>query len=78
MSHPAGRVLAMLELLQSHHRLTGAELADRLRVDERTVRRYAATLLDLGIPVTADPIVETAVSSGKAHASAPTPPTTAE
>lgn len=54
MSHPAGRVLAMLELLQSHHRLTGAELADRLRVDERTVRRYAATLVDLGIPVTAE------------------------
>ncbi|MEH0938290.1 helix-turn-helix transcriptional regulator [Micromonospora psammae] len=53
MSHPAGRVLAMLELLQSHHRLTGAELADRLRVDERTVRRYATTLADLGIPVTA-------------------------
>ncbi|SCF30849.1 Predicted DNA-binding transcriptional regulator YafY, contains an HTH and WYL domains [Micromonospora purpureochromogenes] len=54
MSHPAGRVLAMLELLQSHHRLTGVDLADRLRVDERTVRRYAATLLDLGIPVTAE------------------------
>ncbi|MFC8619308.1 helix-turn-helix transcriptional regulator [Micromonospora purpureochromogenes] len=54
MSHPAGRVLAMLELLQSHHRLTGVELADRLRVDERTVRRYAATLVDLGIPVTAE------------------------
>ncbi|WP_446213889.1 helix-turn-helix transcriptional regulator [Micromonospora sp. IBSANI012] len=54
MSHPAGRVLAMLELLQSQHRLTGVELADRLRVDERTVRRYAATLVDLGIPVTAE------------------------
>ncbi|MEH0830242.1 MULTISPECIES: helix-turn-helix transcriptional regulator [unclassified Micromonospora] len=54
MSHPAGRVLAMLELLQSHHRLTGVELAERLRVDERTVRRYAATLADLGIPVTAE------------------------
>lgn len=54
MSHPAGRVLAMLELLQSRHRLTGVELAERLRVDERTVRRYAATLADLGIPVTAE------------------------
>ncbi|SCF31972.1 helix-turn-helix transcriptional regulator [Micromonospora mirobrigensis] len=53
MSHPAGRVLGMLELLQSHHRLTGAQLAGRLGVDERTVRRYAATLVDLGIPVTA-------------------------
>ncbi|TDC40164.1 YafY family protein [Micromonospora sp. KC213] len=54
MSHPAGRVLAMLELLQSHHRLTGTELATHLRVDERTVRRYAATLADLGIPVAAE------------------------
>ncbi|MDO3704207.1 YafY family protein [Micromonospora sp. C28SCA-DRY-2] len=54
MSHPAGRVLGLLELLQSHHRLTGAELAARLGVDERTVRRYATTLADLGIPVTAD------------------------
>ncbi|MFF5172928.1 helix-turn-helix transcriptional regulator [Micromonospora sp. NPDC000089] len=54
MSHPAGRVLAMLELLQSNHRLTGAELADRLRVDERTVRRYVTTLVDLGIPVIAE------------------------
>jgi predicted DNA-binding transcriptional regulator YafY len=51
--HPAGRVLAMLELLQSHHRLTGADLGARLGVDERTVRRYAGTLADLGIPVVA-------------------------
>ncbi|MEH1013386.1 YafY family protein [Micromonospora sp. CPCC 206060] len=54
MSHPAGRVLGMLELLQSHHRLSGAELARRLGVDERTVRRYATTLVELGIPVRAD------------------------
>ncbi|MGW4500781.1 helix-turn-helix transcriptional regulator [Micromonospora sp. NPDC004336] len=54
MSHPAARVLGMLELLQSHHRLTGAELARRLGVDERTVRRYAATLAELGIPVAAE------------------------
>ncbi|GAA3770715.1 WYL domain-containing protein [Plantactinospora mayteni] len=53
MPHPAARVLGMLELLQSSHRLTGAELAARLGVDERTVRRYAETLVDLGIPVTA-------------------------
>ncbi|GAB2933256.1 YafY family protein [Micromonospora polyrhachis] len=53
MSHPAARVLGMLELLQSHPRLTGAELAERLDVDERTIRRYATTLVDLGIPVVA-------------------------
>lgn len=53
MSHPASRVLAMLELLQTHPRLTGADLGHRLGVDERTIRRYAATLADLGIPVVA-------------------------
>ncbi|MFF0316057.1 helix-turn-helix transcriptional regulator [Micromonospora sp. NPDC005252] len=54
MSHPAGRVLALLELLQARHRATAGELASRLGVDERTVRRYAATLVELGIPVLAD------------------------
>ena len=54
MSHPTTRVLAMLELLQASHRLGGAELARRLGVDERTVRRYAARLAELGIPVIAE------------------------
>ncbi len=44
----------MLELLQAHHRMTGTELAHRLDVDERTVRRYAARLGDLGVPVAAE------------------------
>ena len=43
----------MLELLQAHHHLTGADLGARLGVDERTVRRYATTLAELGIPVVA-------------------------
>jgi len=44
----------MLELLQTHHQgLTGADLGARLGVDERTVRRYATTLAELGIPVVA-------------------------
>lgn len=54
MTHPTTRVLALLELLQAHHRLTGAELAERLGVDERTVRRYATRLVELGIPVEAE------------------------
>ncbi|MFC9974690.1 helix-turn-helix transcriptional regulator [Spirillospora sp. NPDC127200] len=54
MSHPTTRILTMLELLQAHHRMGGAELARRLEVDERTVRRYAARLADLGIPVLAE------------------------
>lgn len=54
MSHPVSRVLALLELLQARPGLTGAELAERLEVDERTVRRYAARLAELGIPVQAE------------------------
>ncbi|MEU8326041.1 YafY family protein [Nonomuraea sp. NPDC048881] len=54
MSYPATRMLAMLELLQAHHVLGGRDLAQRLGVDERTVRRYAARLADLGIPVAAE------------------------
>ncbi|QKG19223.1 helix-turn-helix transcriptional regulator [Actinomadura verrucosospora] len=53
-SHPTTRVLAMLELLQAHHHMTGTDLARRLGVDERTVRRYAARLGDLGVPVVAE------------------------
>ncbi|GIH17342.1 helix-turn-helix transcriptional regulator [Rugosimonospora africana] len=53
MPHPAARVLGLLELLQAHHVLGGRELASRLGVDERTVRRYARTLAELGVPVTA-------------------------
>jgi predicted DNA-binding transcriptional regulator YafY len=52
--HPTTRVLTVLELLQSHSTLTGAEIARRLEVDTRTVRRYIAMLEELGIPVIAD------------------------
>lgn len=54
MSGPTTRVLALLELLQSRGRLSGAELSERLGVDRRTVRRYIAVLEDLGIPVTTE------------------------
>ena len=52
MSSPTTRVLTVLELLQSHGRLSGAELAGRLGVDGRTLRRYIERLDELGIPVT--------------------------
>jgi predicted DNA-binding transcriptional regulator YafY len=44
-------VLALLELLQAGGQPTVASLAQRLEVDERTVRRYAAHLVELGIPI---------------------------
>ena len=51
MTRPAARVLTLLELLQSGGVRTVAELADRLGVDGRTVRRYVDHLLDLDVPV---------------------------
>ena len=54
MSRPTARVLATLELLQTHGRMSGTELSRRLQVDSRTVRRYIVTLEELGIPITAE------------------------
>jgi predicted DNA-binding transcriptional regulator YafY len=51
VTRPIARVLALLEILQSGGTQTVAELAERLDVDERTVRRYVGHLLDLDIPV---------------------------
>src|SRR5213592_4831337 len=51
---PTARVLAVLELLQAHGRMTGPELARRLEVEVRTIRNYIETLQDLGIPVEAE------------------------
>jgi predicted DNA-binding transcriptional regulator YafY len=48
---PATRLLAFLEILQDRPFVTGQELAQRLEVDLRTVRRYAAQVQELGFPV---------------------------
>jgi predicted DNA-binding transcriptional regulator YafY len=53
MSHPTVRLLTVLELLQARHQITGAELAERLEIDPRTVRRYIAMLQEWGIPILA-------------------------
>ena len=54
MYHPTTRVLTILELLQAYPRLSGTQLANRLEVDVRTVRRYIVMLQDLGIPIEAE------------------------
>ncbi|MGW6270472.1 helix-turn-helix transcriptional regulator [Streptomyces sp. NPDC055060] len=51
MPRPLARVLTLLELLQSGGLRTAAELAERLDVDERTVRHYIGHLVDLDMPV---------------------------
>ena len=47
----SGRLLALLSLLQSRSIWVGSELAERLGVTERTVRRDVTRLRDLGYPV---------------------------
>lgn len=51
MYHPTTRLLTVLELLQAHGRLSRADLAARLEVGERSVRRYITMLQEMGIPV---------------------------
>jgi predicted DNA-binding transcriptional regulator YafY len=51
MYDPIMRVLTVLEILQARDHVTGAELAERLEVDLRTVQRYVVRLKDLSIPV---------------------------
>src|ERR1700730_1472166 len=52
MSQPTVRVLALLEMLQARGLTSGAALARAINVDRRTLRRYIATLEELGIPIT--------------------------
>jgi predicted DNA-binding transcriptional regulator YafY len=53
MYQPTTRLLTVLELLQARAQVSAAELARRLEVDARTVRRYVTMLQDMGIPVEA-------------------------
>jgi predicted DNA-binding transcriptional regulator YafY len=50
-TRPASRILSMLELLQDRPGITGPQIADRLGVSSRTVRRYVGALQEMGIPV---------------------------
>ncbi|MEO0599584.1 MAG: HTH domain-containing protein, partial [Chloroflexota bacterium] len=54
MSTTTVRLLAVLELLQSRDEITGAEIAERLKVDRRSVRRYIKAIQEMGIPVEAE------------------------
>ena len=51
MLTPTSRLLELLELLQAQPLTTGREIAARLGIDARTVRRYVAALQALDIPV---------------------------
>lgn len=51
MYSPTTRLLTVLEILQSKPTVSGPELAKKLEVDVRSVRRYITMLRDMGIPV---------------------------
>jgi predicted DNA-binding transcriptional regulator YafY len=55
MSRPASRLLGFLELLQTRPVVDGRAAATDLGVTERTIRRYAVALHDIGIPVDGQP-----------------------
>ncbi|QNP62576.1 helix-turn-helix transcriptional regulator [Streptomyces genisteinicus] len=55
MLETSARLLRLLSLLQAHREWSGADLADRLGVTPRTVRRDVDRLRDLGYPVDASP-----------------------
>lgn len=50
-NRPATRLLAVLALLQARPQASGAELAQILGVDRRSVRRYIMMLEEMGIPI---------------------------
>ncbi len=58
MSDPTARALTLLSLLQTHRHWSGSELAQRLGVSARTVRRDIDRLRELGYPVEAVPGVD--------------------
>ncbi|MER7108972.1 helix-turn-helix transcriptional regulator [Streptomyces sp. NPDC000229] len=55
MLETSARLLRLLSLLQAHREWSGADLAQRLGVTPRTVRRDVDRLRELGYPVNASP-----------------------
>src|SRR5437870_82472 len=51
MTETSGRLLELLSLLQARQNWPGTELADRLGVSRRTIRRDVERLRELGYPV---------------------------
>ena len=54
MDLSVSRLLTLIELLQVYRQLNAEEIASRLEVSPRTVRRYITGLQEMGIPVEAE------------------------
>lgn len=65
MANTSSRALRLLSLLQTHRFWAGSELADRLEVSERTLRRDIERLRDLGYPVQSNRGVEGGYQLGR-------------
>ena len=52
---PTARALRTLDLIHQRPGIRAEELADRLGVSERAVRRYVGTLREAGIPTAISP-----------------------
>ena len=65
VTETASRLLELLSLLQTHRDWPGAELAGRLEVSDRTLRRDVDRLRDLGYPVQACAASPAATGSGR-------------
>ncbi len=53
MAYTAQRLLRLIGLLQSRRHWSGAELAERMQVDRRSIRRDIERLRELGYPISA-------------------------
>ena len=49
--NPTMRLLTILELLQSNAQISATDLAQKLEVEKRSIRRYITMLRDAGIPI---------------------------
>ena len=67
MLETSARLLRLLGLLQGRRDWTGGELAMRLSVTPRTIRKDIARLRDLGYPVDAQPGVAGGYHLGACH-----------
>ena len=71
MIQTSARLLSLLSLLQVRREWTGQELAERLEVGPRTIRRDVDKLRSLGYPVRGGPGRRGRIPPGRGRRAAP-------